>query len=73
MAEIFDEMGLPYTIVATKVDKCKQVERELSFARLRESFELPEGLPMAFSSATGEGKRELWSLLVVAAVEDYDS
>jgi GTP-binding protein len=54
------KLGLPFLLVATKVDKLKQAER----ARLPRACESAFGLPPLVTSAeTGEGLDELWRLI----------
>lgn len=54
------KLGLPFLLVATKVDKLKQAER----ARLARACETAFGLsPLATSSETGEGLDELWRVI----------
>lgn len=51
------KLGLPFLLVATKVDKLKQAER----ARLPRACETAFGVPpLVTSAATGEGVDELW-------------
>jgi len=51
------KQGLPFLLVATKVDKLKQAERARLARACEEAFGLP---PLAVSSETGEGLDELW-------------
>ena len=53
--------GLQHVVVATKVDKLKRPELEANLAGLREALDLPDGLPLAFSSVSGEGVRSVLS------------
>ena len=54
------KLGLPFLLVATKVDKLKQAER----ARLARGCEAAFGLPpLATSTQTGEGLDELWRVV----------
>lgn len=54
------QLGLPFLLVATKVDKLKQAER----ARLARACETAFGLPPLVTSAeTGEGLDELWRVV----------
>ncbi|MBL8228438.1 MAG: YihA family ribosome biogenesis GTP-binding protein [Bryobacterales bacterium] len=57
-----EHWGLPYVVVATKVDKLKtQSERVQSLAALRE----PDSnlVPLTFSAVTGQGVREIWQAI----------
>lgn len=51
-------------VVATKVDKLRQQERQMLMARVREPLGLPDDAPVvAYSSVTHEGRDALWSVL----------
>jgi GTP-binding protein len=55
------KLGLPFLLVATKVDKLKQSEK----ARLARGCEAAFGMrALPVSSVTGEGLDELWRLMV---------
>lgn len=57
-----EHWGLPYVVVATKVDKLKtQSERVQSLAALREPD--PNLVPLTFSAVTGQGVREIWQAI----------
>lgn len=62
------EARLPTVVVATKVDKLRKQQRQRQLSRLRRDLHLPAGQPVAFSSMTGEGRDQLWSLIEEAAV-----
>ena len=54
-------LGVPFLVVATKVDKLKQSEK----ARLKRECEAAFGMsPLAVSSVNGEGLDELWRLMM---------
>ncbi len=62
--QVLEKIGLPYVIVATKVDLLKASEQEVAAAALRETHcEDPDDGIIPFSSATGLGKRELWKAI----------
>ena len=48
-------------VVATKADKLARQPLQSSLDTLRESLALPPDQPIALSSATGAGKREVWN------------
>ena len=57
------ESGLPYAVVATKVDKLNATERKKNLEALR-SHPLIADVPLIpFSSLKGEGKEELWKTI----------
>jgi len=47
-------------VVATKADKLPKQKLQNSLDILRESLALPPDQPVALSSTTGNGKREVW-------------
>lgn len=64
MLGLLDDAEVPTLIVATKVDKLKRSERKRNLNRIREVLELDEeALIVPFSAETGEGRRELWSVI----------
>jgi GTP-binding protein len=66
LAALFD-MGLPIVVVATKADKVKGDQRSKCLEQIRFSLGLPDGQPLAVSSATGEGCRDLWRIILDAS------
>ena len=62
--ELLDRAEVPTLLVATKIDKLKRSERKRNLERIRESLALSEeALIVPFSVVTGEGKKELWSVI----------
>ena len=60
MLDFLRQTGIPYAVVATKVDKLNATERKQNLAALA-THPLIEGVPLIpFSSLKGEGKEELW-------------
>ncbi len=60
MLEFLRSSGLPFVVIATKVDKLNATERKKNMEALR-SHPLIEGIPVIpFSSLKGEGKDEVW-------------
>lgn len=60
-AAYLGEVGVPFAVVATKIDKVPRGRRAGSLAAIRGSLALAAERPVhAFSSHTGEGTRELW-------------
>ena len=56
MKEWLDFYGIPYVVVATKVDKLKKRERAKLEERIREAFNDPSVKVIPFSSKTREGR-----------------
>ncbi len=64
MIEWLRETGTPHTFVLTKSDKLKQGKRMAavkSFAAVLQTAN--DNPPIPYSAVSGEGKRELWSLI----------
>lgn len=59
MKEWLDFYGIPYVVVATKVDKLKQKERRKLEERIREGFKDNSIKIIPFSSKTREGRDRL--------------
>ena len=60
MAEFFKASGVPFVIVANKLDKLKKSEIEPNMLRIRETLGLDEGVRLVpFSAQTGQGRDEL--------------
>lgn len=56
-----NDAGIPYIIVATKVDKLNKTERTANFEALAKNPVIREGTPIIpFSSLSKEGKDQLW-------------
>ena len=65
MANWFVETGMPFIVVANKLDKLKKSEMEGHFARIRETLELSDETPLVpFSAEKGTGREELIALLL---------
>ena len=61
MLNYLNQVGIPYIVVATKVDKLNKTERKKSVEALQNEPSFAAGTPIVlFSSLTGEGKDELW-------------
>jgi GTP-binding protein len=56
-----EEKGIPYLVVATKVDKLNQKEEHHGLAAIRK--ELAENMLVPFSAVTGRGVREIWQAI----------
>ena len=64
MLEFLAQSGLPYVIAVTKTDKLNKTERTESLAKIS-SFKYAQGIDIIpFSSHTGEGKADLWKLML---------
>ena len=56
--------GIPTCVVATKADKVPRTKRMRHLRVVRETLGLDDGVPLVmFSSETGEGRDELWSIV----------
>lgn len=67
MLDYLRQAGLSYVIVATKVDKLNETERKANLAALQ-NHPLAGGVPVIpFSSLKGEGKEELWRVILRTA------
>lgn len=72
LAALYD-LGLPILVVATKVDKIKSKEAlRSSLEEVRLGLGLPEGQPFYVSSMTGEGVRQLWSIIMDACEDKVE-
>ncbi len=64
MVDWMQASGVPFLIVATKIDKLNKTERAKAIESITEYSRLHTDLaPIFFSSATKEGKLELWSAI----------
>lgn len=63
LARAFEDMDVPFVVLATKVDKLKAHEQQRQIAALREGLDLPETLPIPTSTVSGEGLRLLWTII----------
>jgi GTP-binding protein len=61
MVEYLEELGVPFVIAATKIDKVAKSRRLGAVQGIR--MRLPGSHVVAFSSTTGEGRRELWQVI----------
>ncbi len=60
MAQVFLGAGKPFIVVANKLDKLKKSEIESNAQCIRDTLELPDGVPLIlFSAEKGEGRAEL--------------
>lgn len=57
------EAKIPCLVVATKADKLKRQALQKQMKSIRDGLRLPVGQPIAFSSASGAGKGEVWDVL----------
>ena len=65
MAQWFKDSGKPFAVVANKHDKIKKSEWGPNVARIRETLELPEEVPViSFSAEKGTGREELMSIIL---------
>ena len=60
MLSYLKESGLPYAVVATKVDKLNATERKKNLTALSEHPLIKDVPLIPFSALKGEGKEELW-------------
>ena len=68
MADLLDDEGIDFVVVATKADKLKPNELERNLQILRNKFELQDDQPIPFSSVTGKGKKSLWRFIQAGLV-----
>ena len=60
MADWFKRSGLPFVVVANKLDKLKKTEIAPNLALIRETLALPDETPLIpFSAEKGQGRDEL--------------
>ena len=57
------EAGIPYLVVATKVDKLKRRETDRHLARIAREFQLRKGEIIGFSAIDGTGLDLLWQAI----------
>eukprot|EP01038_Epipyxis_sp_PR26KG_P013636 gene13636-18298_t len=74
MAQVLEELGIPYVMIATKVDKLKKDELFDNLEGIRSYYNLPQGQPIAFSSISGVGRKETWKAIrsEILDVDDPD-
>lgn len=64
MKDWLEHHQIPYMVVATKADKLSRSAQQKNLTMLRKELQLPlDQLPLAFSSASGEGMEELLQAL----------
>lgn len=60
-AEYFADLGLPTTVVATKIDKVPRSKQARQLKAIREQLDLPSDTTLIpFSAIKGDGTKELW-------------
>ena len=65
MLSFLAESGIPFLVVATKVDKLNATEKKKAVEMFRNHPLIPKDTPVLFySSLKGEGKSELWSRIL---------
>ncbi|THF83776.1 ribosome biogenesis GTP-binding protein YihA/YsxC [Cohnella fermenti] len=68
MYEWLSHYGIPICIVGTKADKLTKSQMPKHGKIVRETLGMPKGQPLVlFSSETGQGRDELWSIIEQAA------
>lgn len=72
LAALYD-LDVPLVVVATKIDKVSKNELSKCLQVINQGLGLPEGQPLAISSATGQGTRELWKIIMEACEEGVRS
>ena len=64
MANWFLETGVPYVVIANKLDKIKKSQLEKSLETIRETLHLPSSVPIVpFSAEKGTGRDDVVSLI----------
>ena len=71
LAALYD-MGVPILVVATKVDKVSKNELQIQLEQIRDGLGLPDGQPFCVSAVTGEGTKQLWSLILEACEQGVE-
>ncbi len=65
MANWFLQTGVPFAIIANKLDKIKKSQLEGSLQTIRTTLHLPEDVPVIpFSAEKGNGKDEVLALIL---------
>ena len=65
MANWFLQTGVPFAIIANKLDKIKKSQLEGSLQTIRTTLHLPENVPVIpFSAEKGNGKDEVLALIL---------
>lgn len=65
MANWFLQTGVPFAIIANKLDKIKKSQLESSLQTIRTTLHLPEDVPVIpFSAEKGNGKDEVLALIL---------
>lgn len=63
--------GFSPAIIATKLDKIKRSQVGKQMKLIRDTLKVVEGVPMIpFSSVTGQGREEIWSLMEEYVLEE---
>lgn len=70
MVEYMRYFEIPFTLVATKIDKLRPNEKGKNLARLRQAFEVESIIP--FSAVTGQGMDDIWSAIAHILQLDMD-
>lgn len=71
LAALYD-LDVPLVVVATKIDKLTKNERDGQLEIIRQGLGLPEGQPLAISSVSGEGTKQLWRIILEACETKVD-
>jgi GTP-binding protein len=68
MINYYKAAGIPFAIVASKADKPNKTNRAAALTALRNHKDIPESTEIIpFSSKTGEGRDELWKLILAVS------
>ena len=60
-AEYFESLGIPTTVVATKIDKVPRSKQVKQLRTIRDQLQLVDDTPLIpFSAIKGDGVKELW-------------
>lgn len=71
MARWFLSTGMPFLVIANKLDKVKKSEREGNLAAIRETLRLPEDVPvLPFSAEKGNGREDVLEIIQAAAAQE---
>jgi len=67
MTEWFKQTGVPFIVVANKLDKIKKSQIQTKLDAFREGLQLDDSVPLiAFSTQTKEGRQELFARIMEA-------
>lgn len=63
MISYLSDIGNPFAVIATKMDKVKTSEISRRVMAFQQALSLPSDQPIAFSATSGLGKRKVWHII----------